>query len=300
MSGYGYFLRLLTLSGLILAGLMGTVLFFGAIMLLSGHSISELQEMQSMGTPDLTPSMTRWLLAGQHVLVFILPALVFGWMLYRKHIWKDFDLNIAPGPRLAIYGILFLLAAYPLVNLSYMANQAIPLPDWATQMESEAASTLEAIINMPTPWIFLANLIIIGVLPGIGEELIFRGILQKQLAGWTKSPVVGIWLAALIFSAIHLQFEGFLPRLALGATLGYLYYWTGNLWVPIIAHAFNNAAQVVLIYYTGADPTSIDQQGVDNFQWWMLPLGIGGMILLYFQLRKYRNRHEPEERSPYA
>ena len=91
---------------------------------------------------------------------------------------------------------------------------------WADKFESQAEDTLKAILTMNTPVIFIFNLIIIAILPGIGEELIFRGILQKQIGLLFKSPVAAIWIAAFIFSAIHLQFEGFLPRMALGAVLG--------------------------------------------------------------------------------
>jgi hypothetical protein len=100
--------------------------------------------------------------------------------------------------------------------------------------------------------------------------------------------VAAIWIAAFIFSAIHLQFEGFLPRMVLGAVLGYLYYWTGNLWVPIIAHAFNNGVQVILIYVTGMDLSNFDEESSDQLQWWMIPLSIIIMYLIYNSILKNR------------
>jgi membrane protease YdiL (CAAX protease family) len=185
-------------------------------------------------------------------------------------------------------GILFLLAAYPLVNLGFLVNEAIPLPSWAMNFEDQAEDTLKAILDMKTPILLIANLIIIAVLPGIGEELIFRGILQKQVGLMLKNPIAAIWIAGFIFSAIHLQFEGFLPRMALGVVLGYLYYWTQNLWVPIIAHAFNNGIQVIVIYYTGIDATALDEESSNQLQWWMIPLSVVVMYFIYSTIIKSR------------
>ena len=180
---------------------------------------------------------------------------------------------------LAVLGTFFLIVAYPIVNLSFLANEAIPLPEWAKMFESQAEDTLMKILPMPTPFIFLVNLVVIAILPGIGEELIFRGVLQKEIGLMARNPVLAIWIAAIIFSAIHLQFEGFLPRMVLGVVLGYLYYWTGNLWVPMLAHAFNNGIQILLIYITGMDISTFDEKSSDQLQWWMIPLSI---VLMYF------------------
>jgi uncharacterized protein len=145
---------------------------------------------------------------------------------------------------------------------------------------------------MKTPILLIANLIIIAVLPGIGEELIFRGILQKQVGLMLKNPIAAIWIAGFIFSAIHLQFEGFLPRMALGVVLGYLYHWTQNLWVPIIAHAFNNGIQVIVIYYTGIDATSLDEESSNQLQWWMIPMSVAVMYFIYSTILKSRKNIE--------
>ena len=108
-----------------------------------------------------------------------------------------------------------------------------------------------------------------------------------------KNPIIAIWISAIIFSAIHLQFEGFLPRMVLGVVLGYLYHWTGNLWVPMLAHAFNNGIQIVLIYATGMDVTTFDEKSSDQLQWWMLPISI---VLMYFiSTAIYKNRNLREQ-----
>lgn len=288
MTRYDHIMRLVLLLGLVLAGLLLTSVVSAILMLLSGFSITEIMEMAQTGTLGLTPGLTRALLASQHLLFFIIPALAFGLIVYRSKLLTGLDLNRQPGFVLSGLGVVFLIAAYPVVNLSFVINESIPLPEWAKIFENQAADTLMAILAMDTPIIFLINLIIIGILPGIGEELIFRGILQKQIGLMLKSPVLAIWIAAFIFSAIHLQFEGFLPRMVLGAVLGYLYYWTGNLWIPIIAHAFNNGVQVLMIYVTDIDISTFDQQSSDQLKWWMVPLSLLVMYFIFSLIKKYR------------
>jgi membrane protease YdiL (CAAX protease family) len=259
---------------------------------MSGLSIPEIMRLSESGMQGLSAGVIRSLLASQHLFVFILPGLAFGFIFFRSKVFHGLQLAKQPGWLLSFLGIFFILASYPLVNLSFMLNGAIHLPAWMSQFENQAEDTLKTVLEMKTFLIFLINLILIGILPGIGEELIFRGILQKQFAGLFKNPVLAIWISAFIFSAIHMQFEGFFPRLVLGATLGYLYYWTGNLWVPMIAHAFNNGIQVILIYFTGMELSEFDENGSDQLQWWMIPLSVGVMFLIYHFILKNRRALE--------
>jgi membrane protease YdiL (CAAX protease family) len=292
MTSYDHFLRLLVMIGLIIGGLIATALVSAALMLMGGLSLTEIMEMSQKGTMDFSPTLIRGLLMVQHMLTFIIPGLAFGLIFFQSKFLSGLDLGKNPGLPLTILGIFFLMAAYPLVNLSFLVNEAIPLPAWASAFESQAEDTLKAILQMDTPLIFLFNLVIIAILPGIGEELIFRGILQKQIGGMLKNPIVAIWISAIIFSAIHLQFEGFFPRMVLGVVLGYLYHWTGNLWVPMLAHAFNNGIQIVLIYVTGLDVTSFDEKSSDQLQWWMLPISIGVMYFISIAIHKNRKFSE--------
>jgi membrane protease YdiL (CAAX protease family) len=89
-----------------------------------------------------------------------------------------------------------------------------------------------------------------GILTGMGEELLFRGAVQRKFMDWLGNHHVAIWVAAAIFSAVHMQFYGFIPRMLLAALFGYLYYWSGNLWIPIIAHASNNTITILAMYFT--------------------------------------------------
>jgi membrane protease YdiL (CAAX protease family) len=292
MTGYDHFIRLLVLAGFIAGGLLLTAVVSALVLLASGMSFDDFVSMGQAGAMELSPEVTRILLFAQHLLTFIIPGFLFGLLFYKPSVLKGLDLSYRPGWVQVFLGILFLLAAYPLVNLTHLLNESIPLPSWATSFEDQAADTLEAILNMTNPLILLLNLVIIAVLPGLGEELIFRGIVQKQVGLIFKSPIAGIWIAAFIFSAIHLQFEGFLPRMMLGAILGYLYYWTGNLWVPVIVHAFNNGIQVILIYFTGMDVSSLDESSKDQLKWWMVPLSICALYFIHNSILKNQRLRE--------
>src|SRR6476620_2393203 len=138
MTRYDHFIRLLVMITLIILGLLLTALGSGAIMLMSGISLEDLMYMQKTGTSSLTPGLTRILLLAQHLFTFIVPGLAFGYLYYRRDWLKGLRLSVPPGWLLAILGIFFLVASYPLVNLSFMVNETIPLPAWALDFESQA------------------------------------------------------------------------------------------------------------------------------------------------------------------
>jgi membrane protease YdiL (CAAX protease family) len=119
---------------------------------------------------------------------------------------------------------------------------------WMRQQEDQMATITQKFLAMPS-WVDLCiNLLMIALIPAIGEELLFRGALQPIFGRMFKNAHVGIWLAAILFSAIHLQFYGFIPRMLLGALFGYLYYYGNSLWYPILGHFLNNGSAVVTVF----------------------------------------------------
>jgi membrane protease YdiL (CAAX protease family) len=97
----------------------------------------------------------------------------------------------------------------------------------------------------------LVNFMMIAILPAIGEEFLFRGVLQRLFINWTRNAHVGILVSAFLFSFIHFQFYGFVPRFLLGLYFGYLMFWSASIWVPVAAHLINNGMAV--LYYHFAD-----------------------------------------------
>jgi hypothetical protein len=140
----------------------------------------------------------------------------------------------------------------PLINLLANFNSQIQFPDWMSSVEhsfKQAEETAEkqtiAFMSTKTQWGLALNIFMVGVLPAIGEELMFRGILQKLFTNITRNAHWGIIISSFIFSAIHLQFYGFFPRWLLGMLFGYMLFWSGSMWAPMLAHFLNNSLAVV-------------------------------------------------------
>jgi uncharacterized protein len=120
---------------------------------------------------------------------------------------------------------------------------------WARKSEDTAAEITRFLTKFESQGELLIAIIVIAILPAIGEEIVFRGLIQNELLRATKNIHVSIWIAAVLFSAIHIQFFGFVPRMLLGALFGYLYYWSGNLTLAILAHFINNGVSVIAMYF---------------------------------------------------
>jgi membrane protease YdiL (CAAX protease family) len=138
----------------------------------------------------------------------------------------------------------------------------------------------------------LLNLFVVAILPAIGEELIFRGAFQKLFSQLFKNKHIGIWLAAALFSAIHLQFYGFIPRMLLGAIFGYLLYWSGSLWVPIWAHFVNNAMGVTLSYLSQKGIVSEDIENIGTLEDGAVYIIASLLIVSSLLVWGYKNKRE--------
>jgi len=133
--------------------------------------------------------------------------------------------------------------------------------EWARQYEDTLARATEFLTTFDSTGQFILGLLVIAVLPAIGEEIVFRGILQRKLADAGLNPHLAIWIAAILFSAIHFQFFGFVPRMLLGALFGYLYYWSDDIRIPMIAHFVNNGFLVTAVYMNQIGVSEYDLEG---------------------------------------
>ena len=163
--------------------------------------------------------------------------------------------------------------------------------NWARQREDTAAELTQFLTDFSSIGELLFALMIIAILPAIGEEIVFRGLIQNELYRGTKNIHVSIWFAAILFSAIHFQFFGFVPRLLLGALFGYLYYWSGSLMLAILAHFVNNAVSVIALYLYQEGQFTFDVESQES-----APLNIvimsGALTvgLLYYFYKYYQDR----------
>jgi membrane protease YdiL (CAAX protease family) len=211
----------------------------------------------------------RLLLGISHLFTFVFAGWATVWLFYRHYNpedgrrawagWREYlGLERFPAARELGLSMLLMLASIPLVLYLYQVNKALPMPDVFRVMEQQTNEAIKGLLQMTHPLELVANLVLIALLPAVGEELVFRGVVQRQLMRRIAPPWLALILTAAIFSFIHLQFEGFLPRLLLGLVLGWLYWRTGNLWVPVIAHFFNNALQVVAQYLFHHKVSTVD------------------------------------------
>ncbi len=186
--------------------------------------------------------------------------------------------------------ITFALAISPIVE--WNANIEFPqwmsgFGEWAKRTEALAADLIKSITSNLSPAGFAFTFVVVAIVPAIGEELVFRGMIQNEFQRALKNPHTAVWLAAIVFSAIHLQFMGFVPRVLLGALMGYLYYWSGNLWVPVLAHFFNNGIQLTGLYLYQKGLITFDIESTESAPWPLVAAGFAATIFLLFFLKNY-------------
>lgn len=216
---------------------------------------------------------------------FLIPALLFGWMTFKYRMWSFFGLKEPISGRWILYSVVMLLFLLPVIQFTYEFNQSLPLPDWMTDLEDNATRVLEAIVRMDNPWDLIVNILLIALLPALGEELIFRGILQQLGYRIFRREEVSVWVIAIIFSIIHFQFEGFIPRLILGLYLGYLFLWTRNILIPVAAHFANNGLMIILSYFRPELISDLDETPVPELPWYGVVLSALCIIplIIYFR-----------------
>jgi membrane protease YdiL (CAAX protease family) len=177
-------------------------------------------------------------------------------------------------------------------------NENVHFPDflknfetWARQYEDAAEQQTRVLTTFEGSIDLIVALLVIAVIPAIGEELLFRGIIQNQLFRGTRNIHASIWLAAILFSAIHVQFFGFVPRLLLGALFGYLYYWSGNLWFPIVAHFVNNGFSVLAMYFYQQGKLEFDLEKTESVPANVVMIsGVLTAGLLFYFYKYFQNR----------
>jgi membrane protease YdiL (CAAX protease family) len=161
------------------------------------------------------------------------------------------------------------------------------LEEWAMNKEAVLQEVTLFITDFDNHWEFIFGLLVVAVLPGIGEELLFRGLMQPKITKLTGNVHAGIWITALIFSFFHFQFYGLIPRMLLGALFGYLYIWSGNLIVPMIAHFVNNGFTLLMIYLNKLEVTSMDIESTEVVPTSMILFSILVTAFLLFAFYMY-------------
>jgi membrane protease YdiL (CAAX protease family) len=190
----------------------------------------------------------------QSIGLFVIPPFIFG-KFFSGNSAHYLRLDVSPNSFRLLWLLVIMITAIPVINLLASLNSMIRFPEFMSGVQNyidEASksyqTTTEAFMKVSTFWGLGMNLLIVAVIPAIGEELFFRGILQRIFVNWTRNIHWGILIPAFIFSAFHLEFYGFFPRWLLGIMFGYFLVWSGSIWVPIFAHFVNNSLAVIAYY----------------------------------------------------
>jgi hypothetical protein len=275
---YGYFSQLLAWIGVFSACFLVAQLLSGLLMVaFYGSSISDLTNIVK-GNGNLNGLRFAQMVATSAG--FLLPALIFSKLKAIQILsYSNADKSFAIIGFLLLPLILY--AFYPIINLSFFVNKVMPWNNWMSGSQEEYKTVVEGLLKDKSVFVFVLNFITIAVLPAICEEWIFRGTLQKFFAEQMNIHLA-IFLAAVIFSLIHFEFSGFLPRIVLGMLLGYIFYFSGSLWANIFLHAVNNGAQVVLMY---CNNTGIYKSDMDNPEmpktWELVLYTLAFFVLMY-------------------
>lgn len=228
-------------------GLAVAIPFFGIEALFNGSAMNN-------PTDPAMVNLLKYFQIIQSFGVFIIPPIIAAYI-FSENSFQYLKMSKTPKWQSVILAFGVIWVANPVINYIGELNAAMQLPEslqgienWMRNKEDLAADITKSLLQVETIPALLFNVFLIGVLPGLGEELLFRGVIQRIFHRMTRNKHIAIWVTAFVFSALHFQFYGFLPRMILGALFGYMLVWSNCLWLPILAHFFNNSIATIIFY----------------------------------------------------
>lgn len=237
-------------------------------------------------------------IAIQNIIAFTLPVIITVIFITNRPL-QFLQVNRLPSATHLLLMIVTYFVMTPAMNWIVEWNASMTLPQsmhaietWMRQSEEAATAVTDQILSHNN---ILLSITLVGLLTGFGEEFLFRGALQRILASRPMNIHLAIWISAFIFSAIHFQFFGFIPRLLLGAFFGYMAYWSGSLWTAIIAHAINNSTVVIAHAINTHCQFNLDHLGTStdgSFPFLALASALITTVLIY-SFAKSRAPHNP-------
>ena len=301
-----------------LAVTIGLAILHGALFTVVGMTISsvvfdiDLESMQDLNVNLSDPQSLNALMTLQilsTVGIFLMAAYMSA-KLFSGNPNKYLSIDKVAHPKWFLAVMVLMGIALPLISFLGVVNAGIPFPDSMMGLkesfeasEESNQSFVNAFLSKEGTGALMLNLLMVAVLPAIGEEWMFRGVVQRLMVNWTKNIHWGIWIAAFVFSAFHFSFFGFLPRLILGAIFGYLLVWSKSMWVPVLAHFVNNAIAVFLAYYMGVDALVENPEGFGTGEDWMFLVGsimaFAGLVWIMYRWRATDNSSWFDEEEPY-
>lgn len=274
--------------GIILLGYL-----IGALAVIVIYGLDTLMQLAqlNLSNPDTINALWILQIISTTIPLFIAPVF-FAYVIVKEP--KDYlrpTLNFSPILIVLVFFIMVMSS--PLIELLTNINQKMVLPspfksvqDWMREKEDTAQKLTTILLQMKTFGSMIKNVILIGLLTAIAEEFMFRGVIQTILTRWTKNPHTAIWITAILFSSFHMEFFGFLPRMALGALLGYMVAWSGSIWPAVWGHFINNGTAVIVTYLYQHKKIKVnpDDQHVFNYSGYVFSLII--VLFLLFMYKK--------------
>jgi membrane protease YdiL (CAAX protease family) len=271
-----------------LFGILASTLFYGIDLLSSPIALNNLDDQNSVNA-------LRMIQLFNALGAFVIPPIIFWWLN------KPGESPLEPKEKFnfstAIVAVITMIAALPFINWMAYLNESITLPEafaWMKTAEEDTKILTEALLRMDSPNIFLFNFLVIAIIPAIGEEFFFRGTIQPLIYKGTGNQHIAIWVTAFLFSALHMQFFGFFPRMILGALFGYLFVWSKNIWYPIIGHFTNNGLAVMAAYFIQQGNLNPEFEEIGKTQ---ITFSLGGFLLMAFMVYHFYQTTVHKKRS---
>lgn len=277
-----------------LVGILLVIFSIGALTALTGGDVQ--MNLDDQGTINLM----KMAQVVSVIFIFVAPAVLFAIFCTKAGI-RYLGILTKPAFNITVIAAVGMVVALPLINGLAELNQHMQLPaslhsieEWMKQSEENAKLITEAFMQGTDTHTLFMNLFVVAFMAAIGEELFFRGMLQTVLIECFKNKHVSVWIGAILFSAFHMQFYGFVPRMFMGAYLGYLFLWSGSLWPGIIAHFMNNGLAVFVSWKINRGEISdgLDKVGMNTQDW--IYVAISGImvvisLILIYRIEKKKN-----------
>ncbi len=278
-SSFSYPLRfalLLGLTGVFIIVAAGAVFVFGT-MLLDGPILTAMNRPENASPARLINTIAA-------LLSFFMPALVLARIVSTRP-FAYLGFNARVNFRQLVFVFLIAMASMVLSGALGALNEWLPIPaHWAAyfrKMEDTYKAAVMAMANLRSFPEYLIALLVIAAAPALFEEVLFRGALQTIMVGWTQSKWTGIIITSILFSAVHISFFGFLPRVGLGIVLGLVFYHSRNIWLPILLHFLNNAFVVTQLYIVSRQGKSIEKTLDESMPIWWGLIAIGVLFIFF-------------------
>lgn len=286
--------RLLALIALVVAGMLLSTLLIWVFARVRGISIDSEYDLMSLLGQTENASMVKVLIGFNHLMTFLVSSMAYVFIFYR-HKMKEWLQLYHFNPLLLILFPLALFSLYPLMGYTAFFVNKLELPEFLQKMDQDAMTTLSRLLTMENLGDLAANLLLVGVLAGVGEELLFRGIIQKEIIKYWRKPHAAIWITSVLFGLFHFQVVGFLPKMGIGLVLGYAYHYSGSLILPMIIHILNNSLATVSLYLSGGK-LSPEEIPAENIPLAGVLVSTCIFTLLMVQIRKI-SQNKPTEIS---